>query len=387
MPQGVIYAFRGENPFIEKKVLGVKLFYFSVREFYKITGRINFLTDMEEEEVKGALEGLSPEIINCRGLEQGLGKLELDSEDLFIISAALPLLRAETLLQAYDFYASKGRPPVRLATESHPIDAYILPAEAKDDFLRITFQSFRVEEEEGLQVEDTFDLSFAAEVLRLEKLEELMEEGVEVMDPSTTWVSQLSQIGKGTVIYPFNFIAGKTIIGREVTIYPFCHIYSSQIEDQAIIYPSSFLKEVVIRKKVQIGPFARLRDGAEIMEGARIGNFVEVKKSKVGRRTKALHLTYLGDATIGEEANIGAGTITCNYDGEKKHPTYIEDRAFIGSGVELVAPVRVGHDAYVAAGSTITEDVPPFALAIARQRQVNKIDWVKKKRAEKEGKS
>ena len=129
-----------------------------------------------------------------------------------------------------------------------------------------------------------------------------------------------------------------------------------------------------------IGPFAHLREGAVIEPAARIGNFVEVKKSTIGRGAKALHLTYLGDATVGERANIGAGTITCNYDGEKKNPTTIEDGVFIGSGNMLVAPVRIGKGSYTAAGSTITEDVPPDSLAIARGHQVNKEGWARERR-------
>jgi bifunctional UDP-N-acetylglucosamine pyrophosphorylase/glucosamine-1-phosphate N-acetyltransferase len=151
------------------------------------------------------------------------------------------------------------------------------------------------------------------------------------------------------------------------------------------VKPSCVIAESRIATGASIGPFAHLRPGNWIGPDARIGNFVEVKKTRVGRGSKASHLTYLGDATVGEDVNIGAGTITVNYDGEKKHPTVIEDRAFIGSGSELIAPVRVGRNAFVAAGSTINEEVPPGALAIARARQTNKPGWVaeRKKKAGK----
>jgi bifunctional UDP-N-acetylglucosamine pyrophosphorylase/glucosamine-1-phosphate N-acetyltransferase len=129
----------------------------------------------------------------------------------------------------------------------------------------------------------------------------------------------------------------------------------------------------------RVGPFAHIRPESEIREGARVGNFVELKKTVLGRDSKANHLAYLGDATIGEHVNVGAGTITCNYDGRKKHPTVIEDGAFIGSDTQLIAPVRIGRGAYVAAGSSITEDVPADSLGIARGKQVNKVGWVKKK--------
>ncbi len=134
--------------------------------------------------------------------------------------------------------------------------------------------------------------------------------------------------------------------------------------------------------EVQVGPFTRLRPETRLLRGSRVGNFVEMKKTRFGRGSKAMHLTYLGDATVGDKVNVGAGTITCNYDGVAKHQTYIGPEAFIGSGTELVAPVKVGRGAYVAAGSTITEDVSPEALAIARARQVEKPGWVKKRKEE-----
>jgi bifunctional UDP-N-acetylglucosamine pyrophosphorylase / glucosamine-1-phosphate N-acetyltransferase len=138
-----------------------------------------------------------------------------------------------------------------------------------------------------------------------------------------------------------------------------------------------------IASDVILGPFARLRDGAVIEHDARIGNFVEVKKSRVGQGTRAWHLTYLGDASLGEKVNVGAGTVTCNYDGEKKNPTEIEEGVFIGSGSMLVAPVKIGKGSYVAAGSTITEDVPPESLAVGRARQINKEGWVRKHKERK----
>ncbi len=381
MPQGFLYAFEREDPLLLKEILGVKALYYPVKELFKVTGKLTFATDLDPDFLTEELEEFRLELLQESSLEKALEKLEEGEEDLIVVCAGHVLIRAETLLELYNQYLSSGRKPSQLFYEDMPLKVFVLPFEEKGNFSRINFSRVQIEnEEESLFLESLFDLSFATEVLRLEKIEELMENGVEILDPSTTWISQKTTVGQGTVIYPFNFIAGKSSVGRGVTIHSFCHIYETQIGDEVVIYPSSFLKGAKVHSKAQIGPFARLREGAEIMEGARIGNFVEVKKSVVGKGSKALHLTYIGDATVGENVNIGAGTITCNYDGEKKYPTYIEDRAFIGSGVELVAPVRVGHDAYVAAGSTITDDVPPFALAIARQRQVNKIDWVKKKK-------
>jgi len=173
------------------------------------------------------------------------------------------------------------------------------------------------------------------------------------------------------------------LIGSDCTIYSNCRITDSYIDSQCVIYESCSVEAAHLGSGVKIGPFARLRPETVLGKGVRIGNFVELKKTSVGEGTKANHLAYLGDATIGKDVNIGAGTITCNYDGEKKHPTIIEDGVFIGSDSQLIAPVKVGKNAYVGAGSSITDDVPPGALAVGRGRQVNKEGWVEKKKSKK----
>jgi len=171
-----------------------------------------------------------------------------------------------------------------------------------------------------------------------------------------------TRIGSACVVRLHSTIAD-SVLGDGITVRPYCMVSNCEIASGVIL-----------------GPFAHLRDGAVISKDARIGNFVEVKKSRVGRGTKAWHLTYLGDATLGSSVNIGAGTVTCNYDGEKKNPTVIEDGSFIGSGSMLVAPVKIGRGSYVAAGSTITQDVPPESLALGRAPQVNKEGWVAARR-------
>jgi bifunctional UDP-N-acetylglucosamine pyrophosphorylase/glucosamine-1-phosphate N-acetyltransferase len=178
-------------------------------------------------------------------------------------------------------------------------------------------------------------------------------------------------------------LRGHTRVGSGCRLEPYSTITDSLLADGISVRPCCVITNCEIGAGVTVGPFAHLRDGAVIEPGARVGNFVEVKKSKIGRGAKALHLTYLGDATVGARANIGAGTITCNYDGEKKNPTTIEDEVFIGSGNMLVAPVRVGKGSYTAAGSTITEDVPPESLAVGRARQVNKDGWVRERKKAK----
>lgn len=230
---------------------------------------------------------------------------------------------------------------------------------------------------EVLGVNDRVELAQIEKLLRLRKAEALMRDGVTVVNPEATYIDAEVEVGQDTVIEPGASLLGRTRLGRACHIQSYCTITDSWLADRVTVRPCSVIADSKIASGVTIGPFAHLRDGAVIEENARIGNYVEVKKSRVGRGTKALHLTYLGDATLGENANIGAGTVTCNYDGVKKNPTVIEDGVFIGSGNMLVAPVRIGKGSYTAAGSAITEDVPPDSLAIARSRQVTRKGWAK----------
>jgi len=213
-------------------------------------------------------------------------------------------------------------------------------------------------------------------VLRERKARALMLSGVTLLQPASILIDPDVEVGPDTVIEPGVSLLGRTRVGEGCRIGAHSVITDSELADGVIVKPSCVITESKIFEGASVGPFSQLRPESEIGPDARIGNFVEVKKSRIGRGAKAQHLTYLGDATVGEGSNIGAGTITCNYDGERKSPTVIEDHVFIGSGTELVAPVRVGKNAYVAAGSTITEDVPPDSLAIARARQVGKPGWV-----------
>ena len=234
---------------------------------------------------------------------------------------------------------------------------------------------------EVLGVNDRVELAQIEKLLRLRKAETLMRDGVTVVNPEATYIDPDVEAGQDSVIEPGASLLGRTRLGSACHIQSYCTITDSSLADRVTVRPCSVIANSEIASGVTIGPFAHLRDGAVIEENARIGNFVEVKKSRVGRGTKALHLTYLGDATLGENANIGAGTVTCNYDGVRKNPTVIEDGVFIGSGNMLVAPVRIGKGSYTAAGSAITEDVPPDSLAIARSRQVTRKGWAKAKRA------
>jgi bifunctional UDP-N-acetylglucosamine pyrophosphorylase / glucosamine-1-phosphate N-acetyltransferase len=224
------------------------------------------------------------------------------------------------------------------------------------------------------------ELAEVAAILRGAKNDELMAAGVTIVDPASTFIDPDVRIGADTTIRPGVYLEGRTSIGSGCEIHSGVRIVDSTIEDGVVINNFCVIVESVVRKGARLGPFAHIRPQSDVGESAHVGNFVELKKTSMGRGSKANHLSYLGDATIGEKVNVGAGTITCNYDGTAKHPTVIEDGAFIGSDSQLVAPVRVGRGAYVAAGSSITEDVPEDALAIARGKQVNKEGWAARKR-------
>jgi bifunctional UDP-N-acetylglucosamine pyrophosphorylase/glucosamine-1-phosphate N-acetyltransferase len=233
---------------------------------------------------------------------------------------------------------------------------------------------------EILGVNSRKELANVTSILQQRTNDALMESGVTMVDPATTWVGPDVAIGADTTLHPGVYLEGTTTIGRGCVIHSGVRIVDSRIDDDVTINNFCVIVESHVARGARLGPFAHIRPQSEVGEEAHIGNFVELKKTTLGKGSKANHLAYLGDATIGERVNVGAGTITCNYDGVNKHPTIIEDGAFIGSDSQLIAPVRVGKGAYVAAGSSITEDVPADALGIARGKQVNREGWAAKKR-------
>jgi len=226
------------------------------------------------------------------------------------------------------------------------------------------------------------DLAGVDHTFRDWKREALMRDGVTIQLPETVMIDPDVVIGEDTIIEPCVQLLGKTKIGARCVVKTGSVVHESVLGDEVTVEPHCVISQSRLDSDVVVGPFARMRMETHLKSGSRIGNFVELKKSVVGEGTKAMHLTYLGDAKIGTKTNIGAGTITCNYDGFHKHPTTIGNKVFIGSDSALVAPVKVGDGAYVAAGSTITDNVPGEALGIARGRQVNKPGWASKKRRE-----
>ncbi|MFO7245665.1 MAG: bifunctional UDP-N-acetylglucosamine diphosphorylase/glucosamine-1-phosphate N-acetyltransferase GlmU [Thermaerobacter sp.] len=232
--------------------------------------------------------------------------------------------------------------------------------------------------DEIMGVNDRVALAEAEAVVRRRIARHWMRQGVTLVDPATTYIGADVEIGPDTVIEPLTVLAGRTVVGRSCRIGPGAQIYHSRIGDGCTVGPS-VIEESRLGDGVTVGPFNHLRPGTVLEDGARVGNFAELKNTRVGPGSKVPHHSYLGDAEIGRGVNIGAGAVTVNYDGRAKHPTRIEDGAFIGCNVNLVAPVTVGRRGYVAAGSTIHRDVPPEALAIARNRQENKEGWVRRR--------
>ena len=234
--------------------------------------------------------------------------------------------------------------------------------------------------EEVLGCNTRADLAAVDAVLRRRKRAAMMDAGVTIELPETVLIDPEVTAGADTRIEPCVQLLGKTRIGAGCTIRTGSVLADAVLEDNVLVKPYSMVIASHLSRGAQVGPFAHLREGARLEENARVGNFVEVKKSVLGEGVKAMHLTYLGDARVGSGTNIGAGTITCNYDGVRKHPTTIGKRVFIGSDTALVAPVRVGDGAYIGAGSIITKNVPADALGVARGRQVNKPGWAAARR-------
>ncbi len=228
---------------------------------------------------------------------------------------------------------------------------------------------------ELLGINNRIELAAADRILRARKLRQLMLDGVTIEQPETVTVDASVKIGMDSVIGPFAQITGDTVIGEN------CRIGASSIIDNSVlgegveVFPFSFVVSSKLDAGAHVGPYARLRPGAHLEEGAHVGNFVELKNTRLGAGSKSMHLAYLGDSTIGKKVNIGAGTITCNYDGRNKHPTVIGDGVFVGSNSTLIAPVEIEESAYIGAGSVINHKVPAKALALGRSRQVNKEGW------------
>ena len=244
-----------------------------------------------------------------------------------------------------------------------------------------TVATWTVERAEQIRgINSRTELAEVSAMVRQQKNEELMAAGVTLIDPATTYVDRDVVVGADTVIHPCVILEGSTKIGAACEIHAGSRIVNSTLGDRVCVRNHTVVTDSTVESGAFLGPFAHIRPGSQVGEDAHIGNFVELKKTAMGKGAKANHLAYLGDSTIGAATNIGAGTITCNYDGEKKHQTTIGEKVFVGSNTTLVAPITLADGAYIAAGSTITKDVPPGALGVGRARQENKEGWREKRR-------
>lgn len=304
--------------------------------------------------VKQAVAGLCDKVIETSedALNDVLAKKN-DTECALVLSTRTPLITAEECGQLFD----------RL-----------------DEHNRVLFAE---REYAGLMIRNTQDASKAVLALHQRKNEALLSSGVMLLDPERTYIDPDVVIGEGTIIYPNCTISGGSTIGKNCVLLPNSRIHASCIADGVTI-ESSVLLECSVMEQSTIGPFAYLRPKTAIGSHCRVGDFVEIKNSSIGNETKVSHLTYVGDSDLGQGINLGCGVVFVNYDGKKKHRTRVQDDAFIGCNVNLVSPVTVGKGAYIAAGSTITEDVPDESFAIARARQSVKEGWVEARK--KEGK-
>ena len=345
---------------------------------------------------EGRLAGVFPALVTARAVLE-----KYPDRDILAVPAGLPLLRSQTLKALLRVHASKdcaltflsgggeagltGILALRSA-DAFPLLRGISPSRGEAGFealaLRLTKAGKKVgfyeypDPEDVVPVENGEDLGRAAGLLRRRKNSSLARKGVIFLDPASAWVDWAAAIGPRTVVYPSVVIEGPSRIGADSRICPHVHIMNSQLGARVKVLSSTVMEDTVLEDDVQVGPFSRFRPKTRVCSGAKVGNFVEMKNTVFGPRSKAQHLSYVGDSRVEEDVNVGAGTITCNYDGVSKNLTYIGAGAFIGSGTELVAPVKVGRGAYIAAGSTITKDVAAGALAIARARQVEKPGWV-----------
>jgi bifunctional UDP-N-acetylglucosamine pyrophosphorylase/glucosamine-1-phosphate N-acetyltransferase len=234
-------------------------------------------------------------------------------------------------------------------------------------------------EEEFMGVNTREELALAALLMRESIVKKWAGRGINFIDPGSVFIHAGVSIGRDATIYPNVHLEGRTRIGSGATIFPNVRILDSEIGPGAVIKDSTVIEDSKVMDRAAVGPFAHLRPGSVVGAEARVGNFVELKKAVIGKASKASHLSYLGDTVIGRRVNVGAGTITCNYDGVNKHKTVLGDGVFVGSDTQFVAPVKIGRGAYIGAGSTITEDVPPGALALSRSRQKNIRGWAKKR--------
>ena len=308
------------------------------------------------------------------------------ADDLLILPCDLPQLQAVHLQALLSVHRESDSPFTLLVVGGVPTGVYAVRREAAVEAARAALDPqdggagrCELPGDPLVDVNTRADLARAGKAIRQAVAERLMDGGVTFIDPDNTYVDAGVRVGRDTILYPGTFLEGRTEIGCACTIGPNARLANCILGD-AVTVEASVIRESRLGPRVHVGPYAQVRPGCDVGEGTKLGDFVELKNARVGARVSIAHLAYVGDAIVGDRANIGAGVITCNYDGFRKNQTVIGEGAFVGSNSVLIAPVTVGPGAYVAANSTITQDVPADALGIGRARQENKEEWARRRR-------
>ncbi len=324
------------------------------------------------------MENKSVEIvIIAQQLKGGLGLLDsLWGRPLldYPLLGVFDFLKAQNLKGQFYLVGDNG--VQKYLAEKYQIDAQIIPVKGQQT-ITISLDTVLLTSEQ-LDASSTFDFEYVQKVIGNRIRQKLKDQGVRFIDARHTYIDSTVEISFGSVIYPNCYLRGSTKIGKNTVIEPGVIIDDSIIENEVTIKAYSYIEKSHIKSKASIGPFARIRPSVEIGEESKIGNFVEIKKSKLENGVKISHLSYVGDAFIGEETNIGCGFITCNYDGKNKHITKIGKRTFVGSDSQTVAPVEIGDDCFVASGTTVTHSMPDESFAISRGKQITKEKMAKK---------
>ncbi|MDP4088244.1 MAG: bifunctional UDP-N-acetylglucosamine diphosphorylase/glucosamine-1-phosphate N-acetyltransferase GlmU [Bacillota bacterium] len=362
--KGLVAIFTGDAPLIRKETVKGLVDYYEKGKYSAV-----ILTSILDNP-----QGYGRIIRGGQGVERIVEHKDCSPEELLVkeINAGMYIFDIESLLSCLGKLSNNNAQGEYYLTDV----IGILKAEGK------AVGALAVNFEETLGVNSRVELADAEKIMRERINKKNMENGVTLIDPSSTYIDSEVEIEQDTVIYPGNVLQGRTFIGRGCVLYPNSRIENSKIGDSVTIQ-SSVILDSSIGEGTTVGPFAYVRPGSDIGKHVRVGDFVEIKKSKIGDNTKVSHLTYIGDAQVGSDCNFGCGTVVVNYDGRKKHVTKIGNNAFIGCNTNLVSPVEVKDNAYIAAGSTITKEVPEGSLAIARAKQVNIEGWVNRRNSNK----
>jgi len=369
----------------------------SMKESHNIFGRsVEQWSTIAVSEISQNIESISfLELDKCK-------EILCLAEQVIIYWADQPLILPETLKQLINMHTAEGNDATAIFTCTGEAAVYVFKCSVllqmlnELDILNLSrgvlkhiFQSIKntnknINEDKSqfVVVKDRVALSAATTEIKTRIIKEIMLSGVTIVDPASTYIDVNVEIGEDTVVLPNTILAGNTAIGEDCIIGPNSRISNCNIGNNVEV-ANSVAMDSSIGDETHVGPFAYLRPGSVVGSQVKIGDFVEIKKSIIGDKTKISHLTYVGDAEIGKNVNIGCGVVVVNYDGKHKNKTVVEDNSFIGCNTNLVSPVIVHNDAYIAAGSTITEDVPENSLAIARERQIIKQGWVTKKGLER----